>query len=266
MQFVVGEVYEIPLQEGGSVHGKAISVNEDELGTYVRYDIQEYGGVLKDGSPDPDHRYITQEYYYPKVMDTSGLENGTGMPLEYAGKLYYDDFFWTYYPKDTSVQKALVEEYISKFDQYLAEGIGLFLTSKTKGSGKTLLACCIGDEIIRRYRLQVKFINITDYIQAVRNGEAEPYREASVLILDDIGSQDEKHEWIIELVYGLVNYRYSNRKTTIYTSNLELEKCSDDDRITSRIYEKSIELHIPEVSVRKMIADQRKKDFRASLR
>ena len=111
MTHVVGETYEIPLQDGESVHGKAVTVTEDEFGEFVRYDILEYGGVLEDGSPNPDERYISQEYYYPKALDISGIEKNTEMPLEYADKSYYEDFMWAMYQTDVTEPRQIVEEY-----------------------------------------------------------------------------------------------------------------------------------------------------------
>jgi len=59
-----------------------------------------------------------------------------------------------------------------------------------------------------------------------------------ILIIDDIGAE-KPSDWVAEILYYLINSRYENMKTTIFTSNLSLDKLSDriGDRIVSRIAE-----------------------------
>ena len=213
----------------------------------------------------PSTEYITQPYYWAKgVGDTSGIEELTGMPLDCAGKLM-TDFQWGVYPKDTAEAQAIVSKYLFNFDTMLRENEGLYFYSETKGSGKTFLACCIGNEIIKRRGLNVKFVSIVEYIQAAREKAAQKYMDATVLIIDDFGAQDEKHEWVQELVFRLINGRYERRKMTIFTSNVPIEKCSSDERITQRIGKMATEIMIPEFSVRKMQISAKKKAFWESL-
>jgi len=61
--------------------------------------------------------------------------------------------------------------------------------------------------------------------------------EADLLVLDDFGSE-RPTDWVLSMLYLLVDRRYENMKTTIYTSNLSLEEIADkfgDERIPSRI-------------------------------
>ena len=62
-------------------------------------------------------------------------------------------------------------------------------------------------------------------------------RDCDLLVLDDIGIKNPG-DWGMELLYMLINYRYEYLKTTIITSNLDLQQLADlfgDDRIVSRI-------------------------------
>jgi len=57
------------------------------------------------------------------------------------------------------------------------------------------------------------------------------------LVLDDLGTC-KLSEWMFEILYSLINYRYEYLKTTIITSNYSIEQLAElwnDDRITSRI-------------------------------
>ena len=64
------------------------------------------------------------------------------------------------------------------------------------------------------------------------------YEQAHLLIIDDLGAENIT-DWSYEMLYQIINYRYSNLLPTIFISNLsdlELEK-KLDKRIVSRIYE-----------------------------
>lgn len=61
--------------------------------------------------------------------------------------------------------------------------------------------------------------------------------EADLLVLDDFGSE-RPTDWVLSMLYLLIDRRYENMKLTIYTSNLSLSEIADkfgDDRIPSRI-------------------------------
>lgn len=67
----------------------------------------------------------------------------------------------------------------------------------------------------------------------------ESLNKVNVLILDDFGVE-KMTDWAYQMLYSLINYRYENLKTTIYTSNLDLEELAahtGDSRLTSRIQE-----------------------------
>ena len=49
--------------------------------------------------------------------------------------------------------------------------------------------------------------------------------------------------------------------STIYTSNIPIDRLKCDDRITSRIYEDSIPVMMPEISIRKKKADKSRQEF-----
>lgn len=262
----IGEVYEITHKEGCTVQGKLLDMWEDEEFEWFRFDILDNGGIDEHGNPDPNERYIV-DYSQRKRPDYSGVEKNTNMPEMYAGKTL-DDFKWNFYPGGAMDVRARVEQFMNNFDQYQKEGMGLFLSSNTKGSGKTLLACCIANEIMQRFVMNTKFINMASYIQKTKEKDSDyfAYMDATVLVIDDFGVQDETKEWICEKVYDLINYRNSRGKMTIFTSNLRKDKCCAEDRTASRVYEMAIEIKLPEISVRKALADMRIKAFEASLK
>ena len=75
------------------------------------------------------------------------------VPFNFIG-LKGKDFNWDIYGKDVNKAKKYVNNFILKFEQFRKHGMGLYIYSATKGSGKTMLSCCILNEISERYPLR----------------------------------------------------------------------------------------------------------------
>ena len=178
------------------------------------------------------------------------------IPFEYLN-VKIQDFNWNVYGKNMTGTRDLLNKYFSKFDKMQQAGKGLYICSNTKGSGKTMLSCCILNELANRYACNIKFVNILDLLEMTKKGfngqqdELERIRDATILCLDDIGVQMEK-QWVDTVLYRLINERYSMHRITIYTSNVMPEKLKIDDRIIDRIEATSYVITLPEVSVRRM--------------
>lgn len=176
----------------------------------------------------------------------------TQMPDSYFGKMA-KDFKWDIYREDTSIQKRIVNAFVTQYtEMWQPQHRGLYIYSDVKGSGKTLLACCIGNEIATRYGVNVKFVTAADYLNVIRDKESDmkkQIKECDLLILDDFGVTEDK-EWITESFFRLINYRNTNMVSTIITSNLPRDYPKFDDRISSRIRSMCIELRLPEESIR----------------
>ncbi|MDX2528001.1 ATP-binding protein [Streptomyces europaeiscabiei] len=69
--------------------------------------------------------------------------------------------------------------------------------------------------------------------------EFRRYRDASVLLLDDLGAERKPTEFTEEINFRLINWRYENHKPTLITSNLLPKEISArlGDRVTSRLIE-----------------------------
>lgn len=184
------------------------------------------------------------------------------MPFEFLD-VRAKDFQWSRYQGDVTVAKEMVNRYILHYEKLRNKGMGLYIHSGTKGSGKTMLACCLLNEITKRYKGVVKFVNILDFLEMTKKGfsgddeDVNNIRHAGLLVVDDIGVQMSK-EWIDTVLYSLVNDRYVNRLPTIYTSNIPVNRLKMDDRITDRIESTTYSVQLPEESIRKAMREQQK--------
>lgn len=229
-------------------------------GKLVTYEIENYPGTF--------------DYFEPDSTMTDGAiisrRSRSMIPPEYVYKRT-KDFDWNLYNSEVSKQKDIANKFILSFNEFRKQGRGLYIYSKTKGSGKTLLACCLANEIIKRYDVSVKFISVTDYIDLLtRKGECEReivdnIRNCTLLIFDDIGAESEGKDWIRSALFGLIDFRYKNHLSTLYTSNCTLPDLKIDERITDRIHAVSTPLAIPEKSIRREIATKFTNDFMKSL-
>lgn len=202
---------------------------------------------------------LGHEFFYAK----SGITQGDAdfrrvrsmMPFEFLN-LTGSDFGWDEYQADITKSKDIVNKYILRFPAFREKGMGLYICSGTKGSGKTMLSCCILNELTKRYVGSVKFVNALDFLEMTKKGyrgeenEVQSLYDAKVLVIDDIGVQMSK-EWVETVFYRLINDRYVNRKPTIYTSNIPIDRLKMDERITDRIESTTFIINLPEESIRR---------------
>lgn len=220
---------------------------------------QDSGGIwIEDIDGYPYHTQCKKA----SVEDSQFRKSRSMMPFEFlnvSGKV----FDWTRYGTNVDEEKKTVNEFITRYEEFQAKGMGVYIYSKTKGSGKTMLSCCILNEISARYIGSIKFVNALDFLEMTKKGYDQDNPDVDVLytcktlVIDDIGVQLDR-EWVNTVFYRLINARYENRKVTIYTSNLPVKDLKMDDRIVSRIESKSFEIHLPEISVRRMIWQEEK--------
>lgn len=134
---------------------------------------------------------------------------------------------------------------------YNKEKKGMYLWGGT-GSGKTLLACVILNELIFRYGTGCRYAKINkDFLNALKDTYQkdsdfhgrerfieEEFTNIDVLVIDDFGVHRES-EWVNEKLYDLIDSRYERKKITLLTSNSSLYDWKDkwNGRIFSRLNE-----------------------------
>lgn len=229
--------------------------------------------VSSDGADYILNTYTIENYGEALYADIKGRTDGdfrktrAMIPFEFLDKRA-KDFNWGLYGCNVDVQKKIANAFLVNFDKFESNGKGLYIYSKTKGSGKSLLASCLINELIDTSPVNAKFITTLDFIELTKKGftsiesneEVEAIFKSRICVLDDLGVQMKK-EWSDTVLYRLINYRMSKKLVTIFTSNISIDQLKIDDRITDRIFKITVPLILPEVSIRNIKAKEENAEF-----
>lgn len=101
------------------------------------------------------------------------------------------------------------------------------------GVGKTHLAVAILKQLVERYRVRGRFVELTSLVHQLQStfdadsSETkrqilEPVIDAEVAVLDELGAQNPT-PWVRDLLYLLINTRYTRRLPTLFTTNYRLQ-------------------------------------------
>lgn len=160
-----------------------------------------------------------------------------------------------------SSAKSIVTKYVDHFNKMLEKGIGIYIWSEARGSGKSRLASTISNELTERgFRNKYVSANtILSEIQSVWDNKDKTeksvmrqYTEPQLLIIDDLGARTGK-AWIDERMFWLIDSRYQQMKPTIITANYEIDKLPLDLRVIDRLsdIDRFVNIKMPRVSVRR---------------
>ena len=135
----------------------------------------------------------------------------------------------TNFETHTDSQRTAHRRALKLVDGFPAAERGLLLFGEA-GVGKTHLAVAILKEIVRRKGGRAIFYETRELLKLVRDTYStrteaseldvlQPVLEAELLVLDDLGAE-KKSEWVEETLGLVVNTRYSERRLTVFTTNL----------------------------------------------
>ena len=150
------------------------------------------------------------------------------------------------------------KEFIDKYNKK-EEPKGLYLTGSF-GSGKTYLVAALLNEMARK-KVCCALVYYPEFLRSLKSSFQTDYNErfnfiktSPILLLDDIGAENESN-WSRDEVLGpILQYRMQNHLPTFFTSNLTLEELETALSITSsgvdkvkarRIIERIKQLTIP---------------------
>lgn len=141
------------------------------------------------------------------------------------GKRFQKRTFDTFDSTDYIRQFDICVQFAKRFP--VAEGKGLYIFGSA-GTGKTHLAAAITNYVIEEKHRQAVFVNHITLLNRIKQSFdtgkdiVSWYKQAPLLVLDDIG-KSKVTDWTREVIYDLVNYRYENELSTVFTSNYSIQ-------------------------------------------
>ncbi|HSP17268.1 MAG TPA: ATP-binding protein [Thermoanaerobaculia bacterium] len=145
---------------------------------------------------------------------------------------------------DLKNAKTRVQQFVDLWPS-TEEGKGLLLIGPC-GVGKTHLAAAALIEVIRSGKPgRLLFRNFQDLIQEIqasfdsdqvpsKSELLRPLLEADLLVLDELGSQ-KPTTFVQEILYYVINTRYNEERTTIFTTNYPESSEGKEETLTDRI-------------------------------
>ncbi|HEV8579803.1 MAG TPA: ATP-binding protein [Thermoanaerobaculia bacterium] len=129
--------------------------------------------------------------------------------------------------------RKIAQRYV---DEFIQEGVGFrqsgLLFVGPPGVGKTHLAVAVLVELIERYRVRGRFVEFTSLIHQLQSTfdpdspeskrqVLDPLSESELLVLDELGAQ-QPTPWVRDILYLIINNRYTRRLPTLFTTNYRL--------------------------------------------
>jgi len=210
-----------------------------------------------------------------KGKQIRNLRASANIPESYKN-CYFEDIDWNAWkdesgnPVDMSKKQKIIQGMIEDYESAKERGVGIYLYSDKKGTGKTFISSIICNELMERYQASTYYARCSDLIDIEKSAnkdgtgkyEREPIarlREVDVLVLDDIGVQAIEG-WIYNILFKILDTRMNNNKITIFTSNVPCELLGND-RIIRRVIERTFQIQLPEHNV----SNKTSRDWKAEL-
>lgn len=130
-------------------------------------------------------------------------------------------------------------------DAYPVADRGLLLLGHA-GVGKTHIAVGVLRAVIDKTRIRGLFFDTRDLLKTIRStynsvsrtsesSVLQPVMETPFLVLDDLGAE-RPTDWVEETMNLIVNTRYNERRTTLFTSNYaDIPEIDDPNSLLGRI-------------------------------
>lgn len=182
-----------------------------------------------------------------KYLEVSYMLQNSGLPKRSQGPIKMFDV-----PEDKEAYDYL-KEINADIKNYVKEGNSLLIFSEECGNGKTTWAMKLMTKYIDRvwngnlFRVRAYFINTANLYEMFRENLGIPTDkwlrlkkllvDVDLLVLDDI-SLTNIDDRFYNLLYNIIDARYQERRSTIYTSNITPDAIMD--RMGKRLYSRIV--------------------------
>lgn len=218
------------------------------------------GQLRPDGTIDAKHPQVLVEPLDEDALQHSARLSTIMTPNFLAQRGIYKRFAQASFqniekrglPDDENIRQnySQVKNYANQLTENMANGIGLILmgpcgTLKTMmavavlrkrlengGSGMFIPMCSLLDDVFTRYTLNRE--EWARYEQKIRN--------TSLLVLDDLGSENSNQKWVMAKVDSIITERYNKMLPCIITTNMDFKEMKGTyaERIIDRFRSTSI--------------------------
>lgn len=210
---------------------------------------------------------ISTMIYCPNCR-TNMLKDISGIIAEYR-ELDIRKFPWETYKKDITKLRQTIESFVYDFRRWRDEGVGLYIYSEAKGSGKTMAASAICNSICAKYNMAARISKFEDFFEDIQKSydsrsknelskvNIRKFFETELLVLDDLGVSkiSDKGKGVL---HDLINERYKADRLCVITSNYSPENLPIYSATIDRINDMCLVLHFPEEPIRSQKALGRK--------
>lgn len=212
-----------------------------------------------------------KKFFTPE--EAKALSKKHGLPPRYAEK-DFSAVNWDIWQQDFSEGRKLILDFVEHYHRWKVEyKKSFFFYSKSRGSGKTFLACVLANEITKKGD-SVRFVpavDLMDKITEKTKAERGSYTELDAicscdfLILDDVSAQNSGKDYYSTSLMKVLDKRYGAGKLTLITSNVGIADLKLPDEIVDRIYSGTMEIAFPERSIRAIQAKQRNEEIKKEI-
>lgn len=209
--------------------------------------LNEIDGRITSRLQDPDLvtlLEITAPDYRSPVSDE---RRSVVSSLTLLGDHTFGSFSLREYEKLPADEQQSLQKAFKAAHEYAVEPQGWLVLMGSYGSGKTHLAASIGNyrKAMGEDPIFVVVPDLLDHLRATFSPSSsvsydrlfEEVRTASLLILDDLGTQSAT-PWAREKLYQLLNHRYNAKLPTVITTAQRLDEI--DPRVRSRMLDKRL--------------------------
>ena len=203
-------------------------------------------GYLSDGTPC---RCLRQYYTREQNRRLSKLLDLGNQSFDTFSFDWYESQIWPEYGRSPLENMEMIREICGNYAHTFSTRSGNLLFTGAPGLGKTFLSACIAREVSEK-GFSVVYDTASHVFQQFESGkfgrenpfEEDPDREINrylncdLLIMDDVGTE-MLTSFVLSVFYRIVNDRLINRKRTVLSTNLTVERLGDryGEAVLSRI-------------------------------